>query len=102
MVGDGTAPNGVPFGSGIVFPSNPKVGDYFLRLDYSPQRLFRYDGSLWIAISDKVQTDTGFGSADNQSQTNSFINNNNQTTLVDGTTTPELQGLSNILKITPD
>jgi hypothetical protein len=102
MVGDGTAPNGVPFGSGITFPSNPTVGDYFLRLDYAPQRLFRWDGSLWIAISDNVQTDTGFGGTDNQSLLNSFINNNNQTTLVDGTTTSELQGLSTILTITPD
>jgi hypothetical protein len=102
MVGDGTAPNGVPFGSGITFPDNPKVGDYFLRLDYSPQKLFRWDGSLWIGISEKVQTDTGFGSTDNQSLLNSFINNNNQTTLVNGSTVTELQGLSSILKITPD
>lgn len=102
MVGDGTAPNGVPFGSGITFPDNPTIGDYFLRLDYSPQRLFRWDGSLWIAISDSVQTDTGFGSTDNQSLLNSFINNTNETTLIDGTTSSELQGLSTILTITPD
>jgi hypothetical protein len=102
MVGDGTAPNGVPFGSGITFPDSPKVGDYFLRLDYAPQKLFRWDGGLWIGISEKVQTDTGFGSTENQSLMNSFINNNNQTTLVDGSTISELQGLSSILKITPD
>jgi hypothetical protein len=102
MVGDGTAPNGVPFGSGITFPVTPKTGDYFLRLDYLPQQLFRWDGSLWVKISENVQTDTGFGSTDNQSQMNSFINNNNQTTLVDGTTINELQGLSSILNITPD
>lgn len=102
MVGDGTAPNGVPFGSGITFPDNPTTGDYFLRLDYAPQKLFRWDGSLWVGISEKVQTDTGFGSADNQSLMNSFINNNNQTTLIDGSTVSELQGLSTILTITPD
>ena len=102
MVGDGTAPNGVPFGSGITFPYNPTIGDYFLRLDYAPQKLFRWDGSLWVGISEKVQTDTGFGSTDNQSLMNSFINNTNQTTLIDGSTVSELQGLSSILKITPD
>jgi hypothetical protein len=102
MVGDGTAPNGVPFGSGITFPDNPTTGDYFLRLDYAPQKLFRWDGSLWVGISEKVQTDTGFGSTDNQSLMNSFINNTNQTTLIDGSTVSELQGLSTILTITPD
>ena len=102
MVGDGTAPNGVPFGSGITFPYNPTTGDYFLRLDYAPQKLFRWDGSLWVGISEKVQTDTGFGSTDNQSLMNSFINNTNQTTLIDGSTVSELQGLSTILTITPD
>lgn len=101
LVGDGTAPNGEPTGAGITFPSSPSVGDYFLRTDYLPQQLFRWDGRLWIKISEKVRTGTALG-ADDQSIRSTFINNNNQTTLSDGTTIPEQQALSSILKIQAD
>ena len=63
MVGTGAAPNGVPTGAGIIFPSNPLAGDYFLRTDYLPQQLFRWDGSLWVKISENVRTGVGFGDA---------------------------------------
>jgi hypothetical protein len=99
--GDGTAPNGFPVGSGIVFPANPKVGDYFLRIDYLPNLLFRWDGSLWVRISENVRTGAGFG-ADDQSQLSTFINNSNVTVLTNGTTIPEQQPLSSILRIQPD
>ena len=46
LSGDGTAPNGEPSGAGIAFPQNPQVGDYFLRIDYMPQILYRWDGQL--------------------------------------------------------
>lgn len=100
MAGDGTAPNGLPTGAGIVFPSNPAIGSYFLRTDYLPQQLFRWDGSLWIKISENVRASTSTSS--DQTQMGSFINNNNVTTLTDGTTIPEQQSLSSILKIIAD
>jgi len=99
--GDGTAPNGLPTGAGIVFPQNPQVGDYFLRIDYLPNILYRWDGRLWVRISENVRTQTGFTSGD-LSQTSSFINNSNVTVLTDGTTTTQAQPLSSILTITPD
>jgi hypothetical protein len=99
--GDGTAPNGFPTGAGIAFPQNPQVGDYFLRIDYLPQLLYRWDGRLWIRISENVRTPTGFTDAD-KSQQSSFINNSNVTVLTDGTTTRQKQGLSTILTIAPD
>ena len=99
--GDGTAPNGFPTGAGIAFPQNPQVGDYFLRIDYLPQLLFRWDGRLWIRISENIRTQTGF-TAQDLSQQSSFINNSNVTVLTDGTTTPQKQGLSTILTIAPD
>jgi hypothetical protein len=99
--GDGTAPNGLPTGAGIVFPQNPQVGDYFLRIDYLPNLLYRWDGRLWVRISENVRTQTGFTSQD-LSQTSSFINNSNVTVLTDGTTTTQAQPLSSILTITPD
>lgn len=100
MTGDGTAPNGLPFESGIVFPNTPNIGDYFLRTDYLPQAMYRYDGSLWVQISQNVRATAGLNS--NQTQMGSFINNTNVTTLSDGTTVPESQSLSSMFKITPD
>lgn len=101
LVGDGTAPNGEPTGAGIAFPSGPSVGDYFLRTDYLPQQLFRWDGRLWVKISEKVRTGTALG-ADDQSIRSTFINNTNTTTLSDGSKIPERAALSSILKIQAD
>jgi hypothetical protein len=100
---DGTveAPNGFPTGAGISFPQNPQVGDYFLRIDYFPQLLYRWDGRLWIRISQDVRTQTGFTEA-NKSQLSGFINNRAETKLTDGTYVPQRQALSTILGLTPD
>lgn len=103
LTGDGTPPNGLSSGSGIAFPQNPNVGDYFLRIDYFPQILYRWDGTLWIRISEKVRTDTGFASATNQSLLNSFINDDNEIYLNnEGSVAPESQALSSILAPKPD
>lgn len=102
LSGDGQAPNGYPSGAGISFPQNPQVGDYFLRIDYMPQILYRWDGRLWVRISTNVRTDTGFTAAD-KSEISGFINNedviyNNNT----GTIIPSAQPLSSILQLAPD
>jgi len=102
LSGDGQAPNGYPSGAGIAFPQNPQVGDYFLRIDYMPQILYRWDGKLWVRISTNVRTDTGFTATD-QAQKSQFINNeaviynNNQQELI-----PSAQPLSGILQLAPD
>lgn len=102
MTGDGQAPNGYPSGAGISFPQNPQVGDYFLRIDYSPQILYRWDGVLWVRISANVRTDTGFTGED-KSQLSGFINNdgliynNNTESLI-----PSAQPLSSVLELAPD
>jgi len=101
LSGDGQAPNGFPTGAGISFPQNPQVGDYFLRTDYFPQLLYRWDGKLWIRISKNVRTETSFN-ATNTSQLSGFINNEQQTVLTSGTTVPQSQPLSSILQLTPD
>jgi hypothetical protein len=102
LTGDGTAPNGFPVGAGISFPSNPQVGDYFLRIDYKPQILYRWDGRIWVRISENVRTETGF-TYDDQSLLSGFINNQAEIYL-NNTQEPisESQSLSTILKITPD
>jgi hypothetical protein len=99
--GTGEAPNGIPTGAGISFPQNPQVGDYFLRIDYFPQLLYRWDGRLWVRISQNVRTQTGLTYNDT-SQMSGFINNNNETRLTDGTFVPQRQALSTILTLAPD
>lgn len=99
--GTGEAPNGFPTGAGISFPQNPLVGAYFLRTDYLPQILYRWDGRMWVRISKNVRTQTGFTEQD-LSQQSSFINNSNVTTTTSGTQIPQKQALSTILTIAPD
>ncbi len=76
LTGDGQAPNGLPVYSGIVFPPNPLVGDYALRTDYLPNRLFRWDGRRWVKIEDNVRTTLTPG-PNNQTLRSSFVNNTN-------------------------
>jgi hypothetical protein len=102
LTGDGTAPNGLPTGTGIAFPNNPQVGDYFLRIDYLPNVLFRWDGTIWVRMSTNVRTETGFTEQD-KSLLSGFINDtgviysNAEQQLI-----PEAQPLSTILTIAPD
>ena len=112
MTGDGTAPNGFSTGilgldsasvsgAGISFPVNPQVGDYFLRIDYFPQLLYRWDGRVWVRVSSNVRTDTGFTEQD-QSLLSGFINDTAQTKLTNGTFIPQRQALSTALTLQPD
>jgi hypothetical protein len=94
LTGDGKAPNGMVTGAGIAFPGNPKQGDYFLRLDYLPNRLFRYDGQFWRKIEDAVRTNITPGAANNTTLRNSYVNNTNTYTDAAGTTHNERQNLS--------
>jgi len=100
LVGTGEAPNGEPVTSAIEFPPNPTTGQYVLRIDYLPQQLFRFDGAIWVRISENVRTGVAF-EADDESLLSSFINNSNVTATTSGTI-PQQQPLSSILTITPD
>jgi hypothetical protein len=97
LIGDGTAPNGKPVTPGIAFPTSPEVGDFSLRLDYYPNRLFRYDGARWIKVIDDVRVDLTPG-ADNQTQTGSFVNNTSTVETEDRGTIDSRQALSDVLK----
>ena len=55
LVGDGIPPNGASFSHGIAFPATSETGEYYLRTDYLPNRLFRYDGIRWVKIEDAVR-----------------------------------------------
>ena len=71
---DALPPNGASVQAGITFPGMPTVGDYFLRLDYLPNRLFRYSGNRWVKVEDSVRTNLTNG-PDNHTQLSSFVNN---------------------------
>lgn len=96
LTGDGKAPNGFPVVSGISFPSDPSIGDYCLRVDYVPNRLFRFDGKRWVKIEDSVRTPLTPG-PQNLTQKSQFVNNNRYSTDASGVVT-ERQGLSQVLK----
>ena len=96
LTGDGKTPNGLPVYSGIAFPSNPLVGDYALRTDYLPNRLFRWDGRRWVKIEDNVRTTLTPG-ADSQTLRSGFINNTNTYTNNTGEVA-ERQSLSQALR----
>jgi len=89
LVGDGEPPNGTAFTAGIAFPLNPILGQYCLRTDYMPKRLFRFSGTRWIKIEDDVRmTMSNLGPSDvaagetfegkdaRDTLKTSFINNN--------------------------
>ena len=77
LTGDALPPNGQKVAAGISFPTAPGSGDYFLRLDYVPNRLFRYDGRRWVKVEDGVRTNLTPGST-NYTQRSGFVNDTNK------------------------
>ena len=101
LTGSTNTPNGLPVTPGVQFPPNPVLGDYCFRLDYFPNRLFRYNGKAWLAISDNVRTDLDY--ADGAlTQRASFVNNPYTVSTTDIGNIPSRQSLSQILEIQPD
>ena len=107
---DGVPPNGAPFTAGISFPNNPVNGQFALRTDYLPNRLFRFDGLRWRKFEDNVRmTMSNLGASDTtagetfagkdtrQTQKATFINNPTVNT-IDGHTVKEKQSLSKALR----
>jgi hypothetical protein len=109
LTGDGIPPDGAPYSFGIAFPGSAIKGEFFLRTDYLPNRLFRYDGKNWIKFEDNVRMTT---STLGETQTNdpllvrrkmkaSFVNNTTTAT-IGGVVVPERQALSKVLKARAD
>ena len=96
LTGDGKAPNGLPVTAGISFPPTPELGQYALRLDYFPNRLFRYNGTSWVKIEDNVRTQLTPGS-DNNTLRSSFVNNTYTVQTSDLGNVPSRQSLSQAL-----
>jgi hypothetical protein len=96
--GDGIPPNGYPVTSGLTFPSNPSVGDYVLRLDFLPNRLFRWNGTFWQKVEDVQRTNVTPGRTNNTTELENFYSNS--ATFVDdnGVVQPSRQSLSDALR----
>jgi hypothetical protein len=109
LTGDGIPPNGKPYGFGLTFPARPVEGQFYLRTDYLPNRLFRWDGKNWIKYEDNVRMTLNnlgneevvggsfAGKAVRQTQKTGFINNANTATIA-GEVVQERQALSKALR----
>ena len=100
LVGSNAAPNGLPVKALTYFPDVAAVGDYVLRLDFFPNRMFRYDGLKWVAIQDNVRAEQLGNNINNQLGT--FFNNANTTTTSSGEVIAQRVALSQALKIQAD
>ena len=96
LLGDGFPPNGYEFGHGITFPANPYLNDYFLRTDFAPNRLFRFNGKQWVKVEDALRH-TLTNTDNRTTQKTSFINNTNVNN-INGEQVVERQALSKVLK----
>ena len=74
LVGDGFPPNGYDFGHGIQFPAGAGQDDFFLRTDFLPNRLFRFDAGRWVKVEDAVRM-TMTNNDTRNTQKTGFINN---------------------------
>lgn len=82
-------------GQGSTFPlTGINDGDYFMRTDFTPQRLFQKSGTKWIKITDHPKQTW---STANKTLT-TFINNTGNTTNTDGTVTSVRTNMSKVIK----
>jgi hypothetical protein len=65
LLSDGRPANGAAFTAGITFPASPVTGQFCLRKDYLPNRLFRFDGRIWRKVEDNLRhTMNNLGASD--------------------------------------
>ena len=95
--GDGVPPNGNPAGFGTSFPTTSvDKGDYFLRTDFLPNRLFRYDGVRWVKVEDSVRMT--MSNTDTKNTFKSQFVNSSGTNTINGLTVQQRQSLTDALK----
>jgi hypothetical protein len=98
LLGDSVPPNGFEVtGMGAQFPDSAVEGNFFLRTDFMPSRLFRYTGTKWSVFEDNVRM-TMTNTNDRNTLKTSFINNTNKTR-IGNSTIDERQPISKPLEI---
>lgn len=80
--------------SGTTFPNDPQAGEYFLRIDYQPHRLFQYRDNKWYKIEDDT---SGAWQVGNRLH-HMHINNEEEFKADDGTTERARVNLSKAVK----
>ena len=101
LLGDGIPPDNIQAMAGISFPSSPSVGQFVLRTDYLPNRLFQWNGAAWVKIEDVQRTDLTQG-PNNKTLLSTFLNNTDSFTNGQGQTIVSKQSLSDALRPRPD
>jgi hypothetical protein len=107
---DGLPPNGTLFSASMSFPLGPVNGQFHLRTDYHPNRLFRFNGVRWIKFEDNVRMTMSNLSANDvesgnvfegrearKTQKTEFINNDTVSN-INGKVVKEKQSLSKALR----
>ena len=74
LLGGEFVPNGGAFGRGIQFPQEPDNGDYFLRTDFIPKRLFQYADDKWQFVHN-IERMTMTNSQERQTYKTKWYNN---------------------------
>ena len=90
---------GEPLSEGDSFPSSPQEGQYFLRTDFIPNRLFVRRGSKWERSYENINTKTWQERTYNAS---TFILDDQQTSIVGNEEFLTRQPLSDVIKPKPD
>lgn len=95
FAGDGIPPNGIPALRGNSFPSQPEDGSYYLRDDYWPATLFRFQEGAW-RIQEYDYRESEWSQA--HATLKKFINNRKTVTFEDGETKNQRTGLYQAVK----
>ena len=99
MSGSYIPPNGAKLvGIGIQFPTTMKDGEYYLRTDYYPDRLFQKQGNCFKYIEENlIKCWTAYNKV-----LDTFIDNNRDTILPNGDVIPEKQAVSKVVPLKVD
>ena len=89
-----TYEHGETLQQGDQFPTTPNDGDYFVRTDFKPNRLFVFRGSRWHRLYDNITAETW---SDRTYNASSFINYDS-TTVIDNQEFLEKTPLSKVIK----
>lgn len=93
-LGQDLVPSGPLVGAGISFPPGMTDGQYYLRIDYFPERLFQKQGNCYKLIEVNVlKSWTAYNRV-----LDSFIDSTADTVLPDGTVIPQKQAISTVVK----
>jgi len=101
LAGDGVPPNGAPATLLTSFPATPVKGEYVLRVDYMPNRLYIFNGKKWAFVEDNVRMQiTNY--TDRYTYRTKTFNDKTSITLADGSEVKARQSLSNVLRARED